>query len=859
MFGGNSFKLNIGAGIERIGKNSFAHIDKIEEIGTNNSTFKEISNCAFAGTLIKEITLPSTCEKIGASAFENCTKLENVYLNEGLKEIEFPAFQNCKSLTKIKIPSTVEDITGPIFIGCTNLEKIIISKEQEILINKLKSFGYEDKLEIIGEKYIEDGKVYNKNEILANKKYVLVQGSNTSIFTANEDEIIIDEENSNWSKDEYITYLIKNNYGDYYVCETDSQGNIKLLGKTSTYTGFYNGRAYKDGKLLKDVIIALAKGTNVGRNANIYTNYDIITEDNLKEIENLKQEKDIYIIDENGELSSNLVGDDSYNVLVGDVNIDGKVDITDVIYLNKYIAGIITFNDEQLKAANCYSDNIVNGSDLIALLRYIMELEKELPIKEKDITQKQEFIDQMDDEFYNTYIKPANATLDFSQIAKLVHKEIRQESIKEEGKMQYIDEDLEIKDIFTNGSFGEGINAKAYVGLCLYEYGIHTQNEDLIKYVMEYQEQGNYRELYNITGEKLNELGWQKIDYTSKDQLKNGDIIISEKEAQIYNGNGVYSCGSDEEIRKTLISEPIEPGAGRYIIRIEPTSGKYGESIEWNLEEDTLQLEINGETNEEVIPWKASINKIATYKINSSEGNIDNVINIVGASIKESTNTKKKTVHLTTNKMVDVCKKVKRHIYLGDILVDYKLSFLPDGSGFVATLTFDPEQNSEISASANGIRTKEDIMYAIENSTGWTEQRKKNVELMMDGLLAMQSDYNIDPLVAISIFRGESGVGTAYESLGQYRLDNHRHWEGCKCSYHEESGFACYDNYSDNAYDWGNYIRNRFYDGSGDNIKTWNDLANFKGYTIYENCNIDDGAHAISFYKDLIEALQTKK
>ena len=161
----------------------------------------------------------------------------------------------------------------------------------------------------------------------------------------------------------------------------------------------------------------------------------------------------------------------------------------------------------------------------------------------------------------------------------------------------------------------------------------------------------------------------------------------------------------------------------------------------------------------------------------------------------------------------------------------------------------------EISASANGIRTEEDILYAIENAPGWNDSMRANVEDMMDGLMRMQVDFDIDPLVAIALFRGESSVGTAYK--GQYRLDNHQHWDGCNCYYHQSQGFACYHNYSDNAYDWGNYIRNRFAEYE-ENIQTWDDMANFQGMTIYENCNVDDGSHAISFYKDLIEALKSK-
>lgn len=166
----------------------------------------------------------------------------------------------------------------------------------------------------------------------------------------------------------------------------------------------------------------------------------------------------------------------------------------------------------------------------------------------------------------------------------------------------------------------------------------------------------------------------------------------------------------------------------------------------------------------------------------------------------------------------------------------------------------------EISASENGYRTEDEILYAVDNAKKypWSADMRSNIVEMMDGLMQLQAEYDIDPLVAISLFRGESSCGVAYEKWGEYRLDNHLHWSGCKCSYHSSHGnFACYDNYSDNVVDWGNYIRNRFNDGSG-NIETWDDMANFRGMTIYENCNVDDGGHGISFYKDLVDALNNK-
>jgi hypothetical protein len=71
-----------------------------------------------------------------------------------------------------------------------------------------------------------------------------------------------------------------------------------------------------------------------------------------------------------------------FDVLYGDVNLDGKVSILDVIYLNKALANAILLNDEQTANANCCqdADGRVNAADATVLLRFIVQLEKTLPV-----------------------------------------------------------------------------------------------------------------------------------------------------------------------------------------------------------------------------------------------------------------------------------------------------------------------------------------------------------------------------------------------------------------------------------------------------------------------------------------------
>ncbi len=66
--------------------------------------------------------------------------------------------------------------------------------------------------------------------------------------------------------------------------------------------------------------------------------------------------------------------------MIGDVNVDGGVSLADVVILNKYIAKVITFNEEQTANAECVADGEVNANDSGAMLGYIIEEIEKLPV-----------------------------------------------------------------------------------------------------------------------------------------------------------------------------------------------------------------------------------------------------------------------------------------------------------------------------------------------------------------------------------------------------------------------------------------------------------------------------------------------
>ena len=82
-----------------------------------------IGEYAFEGcSFITGVELPSTVRYIRRSAFEGCTALEEINLDD-VEEIELVAFRFCTSLKEVNMPK-VEQIPNYAFYGCVNLEKV---------------------------------------------------------------------------------------------------------------------------------------------------------------------------------------------------------------------------------------------------------------------------------------------------------------------------------------------------------------------------------------------------------------------------------------------------------------------------------------------------------------------------------------------------------------------------------------------------------------------------------------------------------------------------------------------------------------------------------------------------------------
>ena len=88
-------------------------------------TVKAIGSGAFTKSTLKKVHIPSTVTDIDTLAFAECSSLETVVLEKGIKNIGPGAFYGCDNLTALALPEGLEKIDAAAFAGCTSLQSVL--------------------------------------------------------------------------------------------------------------------------------------------------------------------------------------------------------------------------------------------------------------------------------------------------------------------------------------------------------------------------------------------------------------------------------------------------------------------------------------------------------------------------------------------------------------------------------------------------------------------------------------------------------------------------------------------------------------------------------------------------------------
>jgi len=157
-------------GIEHISSYAFINCKNLVEVrGLENAENLKVvagfNNCL----RLQNITLPQGVQHIGNMAFEGCKSLTHINLPDSCLSVSAKAFAGCENLQTVIIPEDVELIGESAFIGCKNLTLIFresdkkymedIIKERQELIKQ-----YEDKIIDDDGEYFEDESEFDSEE-----------------------------------------------------------------------------------------------------------------------------------------------------------------------------------------------------------------------------------------------------------------------------------------------------------------------------------------------------------------------------------------------------------------------------------------------------------------------------------------------------------------------------------------------------------------------------------------------------------------------------------------------------------------------------------------------------------------------
>ena len=403
-------EITIPDSVTSIGECVFSGCTGLTEITIPDSV-TSIGRRAFSGcTGLTEITIPDSVTSIGGRAFSGCTSLTEITIPDGVTSIESGTFFGCTSLTEITLPDSVTDIEGQYydgysyygaFSGCTSLTEITIPDSVTSIgecvfsgCTGLTEITIPDSVKYIGEEAFKD---------CTNLKSITFLGSKTGI-----------KEGAFSNCDADIKFTTEDTYGQEGEVVSVATNVTQLTVKHKE--GKIPAGAYKDGKRLKEV--TLEEGITLIED-DAFANCD-----NLEKIVIPKSVTGIHYMaftydtkltmygykDTYAERYAEMFGfpfvalDDSDTppvttttttsttettpttaapitggLVCGDINLDGRVDITDAVLLNKFCSGAITLDDTAKKNADCNGDGEPGSGDAVVLLQFLVHIVDTLP------------------------------------------------------------------------------------------------------------------------------------------------------------------------------------------------------------------------------------------------------------------------------------------------------------------------------------------------------------------------------------------------------------------------------------------------------------------------------------------------
>lgn len=375
-------KVIIEEGITRIGDYAFRECSSLESIEISES----VTN-------------------IGQYAFYECSSLTSINIPESVMSIDSYTFYGCSSLTSINIPDSVTSIGEDAFYGCSSLESITISES----VISIEEDAIPENTIIYTKSNTEAHRYAEENE----QGYIIDDIAPTIIFTPNAGENIQKQYSVTVEvQDDMEEVGVNENSLKYQWTQSEQQPT-----KESFIESFENGQAiikntgdgawylwiYAEDNVGNETITRseafhfdnTAPNVNVEYSTKNPTKENvtvtIISNEEVQAIQGWTLSSDKKTLTK--EYTENttetitikdLAGNETQvdiktlpEIMIGDINQDGRIDITDFLMLKRHlVAGNKTnwiLTGDSLEAADMNENGIVDITDMLMLKRAVVE------------------------------------------------------------------------------------------------------------------------------------------------------------------------------------------------------------------------------------------------------------------------------------------------------------------------------------------------------------------------------------------------------------------------------------------------------------------------------------------------------
>ena len=320
-------QLTLPSTIEYIGESAF------HDIGITSLVLPEsvthLGQYAFAGTALTSVTINHTVEEFGNSVFSGCKSLQEVNIADGVTKLGNSIFSYCSALEYVRLPGSLDEVSVCAFAGYGSNLKVVVLEEGITTVSK---FAFEscDKIQEI---YLPSSLTYVGENAFDNDDYM----PNITVYYAGDQQM--------WNEIE----IMDGNYSldsRYVVFEQSQECTHALLDIQAAVEATCQATGLTEGQVCKMCGEVLAVQEVLG------------------------------IVDHRYEYSACIWCGEKEEVqgMLGDVDGNNTVNYKDAMVVLRASVGLETLTEAQQALGDVDGNGALNYKDAMTILRYSVGL-----------------------------------------------------------------------------------------------------------------------------------------------------------------------------------------------------------------------------------------------------------------------------------------------------------------------------------------------------------------------------------------------------------------------------------------------------------------------------------------------------